>query len=260
MKNIVPSNPVAASSAAVPAPTQATPQQPTYGQTYFDSGARFPITVPGLPVDDGGIVRIGTGRLTDTELLNVLLAENTAITGNPAFPTPNPTVVEMSAAITDLQDKLANMTYLKSLLKSATTDKDVSRSTAEALFKSRAAYVQLASNGNKGLIESAGFSVRATPTPVGILPPPSNLFIELNGTPGLLLLSWSSVEFSRAYVIQCSPANTMAREWSPLKTSSVARLRIDGLTLGQVYAFRIAAVGGSTGQSDWSAEVIRMAA
>ena len=33
-----------------------------------------------------------------------------------------------------------------------------------------------------------------------------------------------------------------------------------GLTLGQMFAFRIAAVGGSSGQSDWSAEVVRMAA
>jgi hypothetical protein len=86
------------------------------------------------------------------------------------------------------------------------------------------------------------------------------LHLTLNGTPGVMFLDWKSVPHARSYVIQCSPADTMAREWTPVKTSSTVKVKFDGLTLGKVYAFRIAAVGGSTGQSDWSAEVVRMAA
>ena len=89
---------------------------------------------------------------------------------------------------------------------------------------------------------------------------PVNLLLTLNGTPGVMHLTWSGVLHARSYVIQCSPAGTMARVWSPFKTASSTKLKIEGLTLGEVYAFRIAAIGGSTGQSDWSAEVVRMAA
>ncbi len=32
------------------------------------------------------------------------------------------------------------------------------------------------------------------------------------------------------------------------------------MEIGKMWAFRIAAIGGSTGQSEWSAEVVRMAA
>jgi hypothetical protein len=75
-----------------------------------------------------------------------------------------------------------------------------------------------------------------------------------------MFLSWDVVANSRSYNIQVSPADTMARDWNPLLTSSTTKQRLSGMTLENIYAFRIAAVGGSTGQSDWSAEAVRMAA
>ena len=116
----------------------------------------------------------------------------------------------------------------------------------------RGSYVDLVANGDPNVILSYGFQVRANPTPVGDLAAPANLSVELNGTPGLMLLTWEGVEKARAYNLQISPASTPARTWAPLLTSSTTKTRLDDLKLGQLYAFRVAAVGGATGQSPWS--------
>ena len=84
--------------------------------------------------------------------------------------------------------------------------------------------------------------------------------LELNGTPGLMLLGWASVAGATSYNIQFSLATTADRHWDLLTTSKVSKASLPGMIIGQLYAFRVAAVGGANGQSPWSAEVVRMAA
>jgi hypothetical protein len=212
------------------------------------------------PVNDGGIVKLGTSSMNDTEVLNFASAENTVMTDNLNYPDPSPSVADLATQITSFSAAQEAVRLAKIALKDATNQKDAERATLESLLKARASYVQLTSNGNTALIINAGFQVRSAPTPVGNLTPPVNLYIELNGTPGVMFLDWAVVPNARSYNIQFSTADTMDRAWLPLKISSSTRQKLDGLTLGQTYAFRVAAIGGASGQSDWSAEVIRMAA
>lgn len=259
-----------AAAVAAPKSAEAAPQpqpQPHAAQPHYDSGLRYDSGiryVAGDPVDtapnDGGLVKLGTSTMPDPVFLNFCRTENDAMTNNPNYTTPSPSVADVAAAITEFQTRLNTMEGLKLQLKEATNQKNTARADLENLIKVRATYVQLTSNGNTALILNGGFQVRATPTPVGVLPPPADLSVELNGTAGVMFLKWSPVAGSRGYNIQCSPANTMERTWTPLETTTTARYKCDGMTLGQTYAFRIAAIGGSTGQSDWSAEVVRMAA
>ena len=123
-----------------------------------------------------------------------------------------------------------------------------------------ASYVQSASNGNANAIVSAGFLLRAKSTPVGCLEMPLNLNLTLNGSIGIMGLTWDPVPKARSYMIQISEAATMERDWKPLRTSTSTKQIVKDLEPGKVYAFRVAAVGGVGGQSPWSVEVKRMAA
>ena len=59
--------------------------------------------------------------------------------------------------------------------------------------------------------------------------------------------------------LECSKDVT-PREWSQVKNTSKTSLFQENMEVGETFAVRIATQGGSTGQSPWSAEVIRGAA
>lgn len=252
-----------AGATAKPGATHApgNPAGPRYGDgTHYDAGARYALGDAADPAPQGAKVRLDLFRRSDLNLAQFAQEHVTAMTGNANFPTPTPNAADFLAGLTAFQTAVNAAEAARVAAREATAVKDEARALLELLLNQRGNYVQSASNGNGPVILSSGFPLKSPPSPVGILPPPVDLYITLNGTPGVMLLSWSPVPNARSYLIQCSPAGTMARDWQPFKTAAQARLRTEGLTLGQVYAFRIAAVGGSTGQSDWSAEVVRMAA
>lgn len=250
-----PAAPVSATPAAVPA-------APTYdsGLRYDTPGLRYALAAGELPVDDGAKIKLGLSGRSDDDLLPFCQAIVTAMAGNPNFPTPVPTALVFDAAVADFSTLLQAQRLARAAALQATTDKDAARSLLESLLVTRANYVQTESNGNASMILSAAMPLRATPTPTGVLPPPLNLRIDLNGTAGVMLVMWNLVAKARSYVVQCADATTAAREWSAVKTTNDRKLRLDGMVIGRLYAFRVAAIGGATGQSDWSPEVLRMAA
>jgi Fibronectin type III domain len=199
-------------------------------------------------------------RRTDSELETFVSNHLLQMDNNPNFPDQQPSPPVLSSLFTAYQDDLARLAAAWTALEVALTARDASRTALEVGMQVRGAYVQAVTNGNCNLIVNSGLNVRRDPTPTGPLAPPINIIIELGVTAGTMKLKWKPVKKARSYLIEYSPADTMERVWSPLKTTGRAKLGISDLTLGQSYAFRIAAVGGSTGQSNWSAEVIRMAA
>ena len=247
-----------ASVAASAAPAQTAPARYDSGVKYGE--AHYVVDPSTPPVNDGGVVRFAPSEMNTAALAAFATAENTSIDGNAAYLTPAPPVADVSASIAALIAGMETTRLARIALSDATSAEAAFRLTLQTQLKARAAYVQTTSNGNTNLILSAGFEVRRAPGPVGPLLPPTDLSLELNGTAGYMWLRWSRTPNARAYNIQCSPANTMERNWEAYATTTAARYICEDMTLGQVYAFRIAAVGGSTGQSAWSAEVVRMAA
>ena len=97
-------------------------------------------------------------------------------------------------------------------LSEVTNVKDVLRASVEGMFKTRATYVQLTSNGNTALILNAGFPVRSSPSPIGVLPP-LRISVNLNGTIGKMIINWDPIAKSRGYLLECAIAGQNPLVW-----------------------------------------------
>jgi hypothetical protein len=137
---------------------------------------------PTLPVDDGGVVKNSTAALSDTDARKFATTQNAAMVDNPNFTVPLPSLGSMDAAVADLKAMDENVRLAKVALADAYGQRAASRATLDTLIKARAAYIQLASNGNTSVIIGSGFPVRSAPVPVGQLDAPTNLSIDLNVT------------------------------------------------------------------------------
>ena len=235
---------------------------PHYGQgyTYGQPNLRYAVGVgPELPPPQGAKVKLDLAGRNDLNLFQLAQAHISAMAGNLNFTTPFPTAPDFLTVFTNYANALEACDAAKQAQKQATSFKDEQRDVLMLYLNQRGDYVQGASNGNAPVILSSGFGLKAAPTPVGVLAPPINLLLTLNGTPGAMVLSFSSVANARGYLIECSKDVT-PRAFVQVKNTSKTSYFMENMEVGETYVFRVAAQGGSTGQSPWSAEVIRGAA
>ena len=254
----------AASPAAAPAPTAPLPGSvppARYGQTYFDSGATYVVgdTLTPEPSPPVSKVKLEMYLRTDADLANWVGDHIELITGDPSFPSPQPPPPDLEAALTLFLDSMTAQTQAMAAAKAATTAKDLARKALEDLMNTRGSYVQTTSGGNPALIENVGLAVKNSRTPVGPLMPPTDINIALTSVAGVMTMRWKGVWRARGYILQCSE-DVQPREWSQIKNTSKTTVTLENMEVGKTWVFRLASQGGSTGQSPWSAEVIRGAA
>jgi hypothetical protein len=121
--------------------------------------------------------------------------------------------------------------------------------------------VEVSSNGNPDVIATSGLPLRKSRAPVGQLPWPQNLKVEQSQVVGELIVRWAAVSKARGYLLQCAEvAADLPRTWTNVYTGGKLVSNRKPLTPGKTYEFRVAALGGSTGQSEFSPVVSRMAA
>jgi len=238
----------------------ANPNAPHYGDgTTFDSGARYALTDPVTPpVSDGAKVKMDLSSRNNNNLQAFVGNHITQMTGNLNFTDPQPPAPTLLTLYTTFQTALSTWMSAETALRDAISARDAARAALIEGMQSRGAYVQTASNGNRNVILSSGLEVRNAPTPVGQLPPPGNLRAELNGTAGVMKLQWDVVPYATGYLLECSPDVTL-RQFSVLSNTRKTKAEKQ-LATGETYVFRVAASGGSTGQSYYSAEIVRGAA
>lgn len=239
-------------------PTATVPARYDAGDRY-GSGIRYVVgdpvsTSPSAPVAK---VKMDLKRRTDEDLDFFVGNHIALITGNADFTDQQPLPADLLAAYTLYETKLVALQQIRELAKQATLEKDQAKTALIDLMVARGAYVQTASGGNAAKIVSVGLGVASTSrTPTGPLMPPTNLRSFLGEVPGVMELRWDGVDGARGYIVQCSP-DVLPREFASIKNCSKTRLLLENLTVGDTLVFRFAAQGGSTGQSPWSAELIR---
>lgn len=202
-------------------------------------------------------VKLNLKEKTDSELYEFAQQHITAMTGNAAFTTPDPSAVDFLALVTDFNTASQNAIAAQQAAKEKTSLKDDARDLLEAGLTTRASYVDTKSGGVEATILSSGLPVRGTPVPVGAMTAPVDFLATMDDLEGQIKLKWKAVRGAVSYIVQISPA-AMPRVWTQVAVSPNARTVASGLTSGQTYVFRVAAVGAA-GQGPWSDESVKMA-
>lgn len=196
-------------------------------------------------------VSLAFARLPDAKLQTEAETILGSLYGNPHFPTPPVTREDYEALLTDYRTKLAERvdggppaTAAKNEAKRKLTDR----------MRELAFYVQVTSDNVLSVLLSSGFKETSRNRTSEPLAAPS-IDRLVNGQTGEILLSAKPVANARGYELQHAqvlPDGTLEPFREIIFTKGARRLSTTGLTPGQRYSFRIRAMGGSTGHSDWS--------
>lgn len=205
----------------------------------------------------GALVKLQTFGRPIPELLSFAQNMFNMMEGNAYFSEPQPPQEEFGALVAEAKAATAKASQLKTLFTTAITGRDQAITRLKAAIDKRGSYVQAASMGIANRIYSAGVGVRKERRKVGPLDPPTGLMVEVGQALGTMTMTWAKVKHARAYVLEYGPVD------GPMIQKTLVGLRkhkLSDLTVGTLYQFRIAAIGGSEGQSAWSPWVKRAAA
>ena len=194
--------------------------------------------------------KIGVDGLTVPAKIQYVQRLGAATTGNPNFPTPTPTIPVLLAGADSLETNYNDAQAARLISKTKTGLQDDQNAALDLLVAQLASYVDAASGGDATKIESAGFEVRATPSPVGTLPAPTDLQVLPSEHSGSADVSWKGVFGARAYSIERA-ADAPSLEYSVIGNSTKKQTSLNSMVSGKKYWFRVAAIGAA-GQSAWS--------
>jgi cell pole-organizing protein PopZ len=172
----------------------------------------------------------------------------TAMTGNPSFPTPAPTLAEVTAAITALQTA---QSAAIARTKGAVTARNDKQTALVSLLQEMKAYIQKTADADAensaAVIQSAGVSVKKTP-----VRRPRVFSAEQGAISGTAKLVTASAGTRASYEWMYSVDG--GKTWVSAPATLQAKTSVTGLTPGATVQFRYLAVT-KAGQGDWSAPV-----
>jgi hypothetical protein len=205
----------------------------------------FPMTTTSKPASPIAILKLPKSV---PALVTYAQAIVTAVTGNPSFPSPVPSVVTVAAAIAALH--AAESTAL-TRAKGAVADRDDKRAALVALLKQWLPYVQTVADANvetaATVIQSAGIAVKK----VAVRKP--RVFVAEQGEmSGSAMLVAASAGRRASYEWQYSTDG--GKTWVLAPVSLQAKTTVAGLTPGATVDFRYRPVT-KTGEGNWSQTV-----
>ena len=180
------------------------------------------------------------------------------LSNNPDFPTPNPPLADVTAAIQLLETKVVSAQAARQSAQAATAEQNDAEDALDRLIDQIGAYIESVSGGDETKIISAGVSVRSSTSAPRELTAPLSLAATEGDHDGEIELHWDRVPPARSYVIERSPDPPTDSSWVHEKVVTASSTTISGLTRGAKYWFRVAAIGAS-GQSGWSDPAMKIA-
>ena len=181
----------------------------------------------------------------------------TCMSANPAFNKPPISYVppvppdpnapqDMTTRVTSLQTAITNYEDGGA---QALNERNIAWDAVNEGLDALAFYVQTVARYNLPLFLSSGFQAKSKNHGQSKLDTPSIAGIG-NDSPTTLNVHVTTVTNALGYEVQICIGTA---EWKTVMFSSQARtITLTGLTTGTVYNVRVRALGGSTGQSDWS--------
>ena len=186
--------------------------------------------------------------VTDAKLLVLCGVILKAMTGNPLYPSPLPSLDTLAAAN---EAFAAAVTAAKDRGKAAIARRNQLRGALVQVLRELALYVQRACGGDRVKLIASGFTPQRQRGPAaGVPSAPQFVRLALGKLKGQL-------------IARCNPvANALTYEWRYASTAtptawvqpdavSKARLLIEGLTAGTTYTVQVRVIGAA-GPSEWS--------
>ena len=202
----------------------------------------------------------GFSRMSDADFqakCGVILA---SLAGNPHFPEPWPESVGSLARLTEAHNALL-VAYADAQSRDSAkvAAKNAARAALEHQFTAVAHYLEAIAGDDMAKLAGSGFDLRP-PTDrhanEGILPAPETLQLRQGARGGSIELTSSAVPGARAYEVELAQGDpTLEANWKHTLTSGVCKhIVVEGLTPGQLYWFRLRAIG-KDGPGLWSGEM-----
>ena len=191
-------------------------------------------------------VSLAFASLKDKELDDFATGVHDKMNGNASYPTPPATMAVLDTARSDFEKKVAKA---DSGGPPDTVIKDAARQTLIGILRQEANYVEGTCNNDLATLLSSGFEAANTERRRLPLEQATSLVIR-NGTTAQLIARVAPVKNTKLYE---GRAKTATGDWMPsVFTGDSQHIIFDGLTPGTIYTIQVRALGGSTGQSDWS--------
>jgi hypothetical protein len=194
--------------------------------------------------------KIGTDGLAVPAKALYLRRLAAGVTSNPNLPAPTPDGPALLAQADALDSSYNEAQAARLVSKTCTAAMDDQSATADLMVARLASYVDGASDGVAAIIESAGFETRATPTPIGELPAPTDVQVAASKRAGSADVKWKAVRGAKAYTIERAEDGPVL-DWKVVSNGTRRQASVNSMVSGKKYWFRVAVIG-TGGQSAWS--------
>jgi len=175
----------------------------------------------------------------------------TAMTDNASFPSPNPSLPEVTAVLDELTQAFGLVQSAKSEVTTRVVTQDNVEAKVDQALTKLAAYVESVAGKDDPLITSAGMETKAAASTPTVPTAPQSVSANAGEHEGEIDLFWKAVPNARSYTIDASNDPATAGSWAHIGIATSASKLIANLTSGKRYWFRVAAVSAG-GQSGWS--------
>lgn len=193
-------------------------------------------------------------RLSDSEIETQSVAIATAMTNNPYFPEPMPSLAALNNSLKLYTDSLA---LVKNGGRVQVALKKEAREKLEQSLTNLAADCSAIARGNRGILASSGFNLNTETSTPRILTYPENFTVEVGNNPGEALVYLNPVKHAKSYVFLWGATPFINETWLHTIESKPFCI-ITGLTPGTTYSFKIG-IGGSKGQTVYTKVISQMA-
>ena len=192
-------------------------------------------------------------KMSDLNLFKFGTKTVEMLTGNPNLGKPPVAVADLTKKLTTFQDA---MTAADGGDKFLTAEKDAAREEVTTALDKNASYVDMECNNDLTILLSSGYQPVSSNRARSVLNAPE-VVTSKYGQTGEIQLRVKGDRNRRAIQGRVKP---MGGEFGPIITFPTAReILFKGLVAGTTYVMQLCGLGGSTGQSDWSAPVTKVA-
>lgn len=193
------------------------------------------------------LVKVAFGRQTVT-----------AMTDNLNFPEPDPTLDKLSEVCTRLETAYNDAESARQIAKEKTAIQNQVEDEFDETINKMANYVETTSGGDEAKILSANMTPKSKGVRNDELPDiPQHLSVTLSDMENEMDLMWDPVDGASSYNIFMSTDGEDPTKWNFVKSSTGSMTKITGLTTGQRYWFRVAALN-TNGQGAYSETVSKV--